>query len=53
LRNKHQDPKTKSNLNTMYLQITLGENHGSGHFYFALTVFHWPTSLDRSAQDVR
>ena len=35
LRNKHQDPKTKSNPNTMCLQITLGGNHGSGHFYLA------------------
>ncbi len=32
-----RDPKTKSNPNTMYLQITLGENHGSGHFYLAKT----------------
>src|SRR5467141_1435041 len=37
LRNKHQDPKPKSNPNTMYLQTTLGENHGSGHFYLAKT----------------
>ncbi len=37
LRNKHQDPKTKSNPNTMHLQTTLGENHGSGHFYLAKT----------------
>src|ERR1700693_165995 len=37
LRNNHPDPKTKSNPNTMYLQITLGENHGSGHFYLAKT----------------
>src|SRR6202790_3321344 len=37
LRNEHQDPKTKSNPNTMCLQITLGENHGSGHFYLAKT----------------
>src|ERR1700677_4931429 len=37
LRNKHQDPKTKSHPNTMRLQITLGENHGSGHFYLAKT----------------
>src|ERR1700683_2542671 len=35
LRNNHPDPKTKSNPNTMCLQITLGENHGSGHFYLA------------------
>src|SRR6202047_2202984 len=37
LRNNHQDPKTKSHPNTMCLQITLGENHGSGHFYLAKT----------------
>src|SRR5712664_1260517 len=37
LRNKHQDPNTKSNPNTMYLQTTLGEDHGSGHFYLAKT----------------
>src|SRR5580704_17197234 len=37
LRNKHQDPKTKSNPNTMHLQTTLGEDHGSGHFYLAKT----------------
>ncbi len=37
LRNKNRDPKTKSKPkpNTMYLQITLGEDHGSGHFYVA------------------
>src|SRR6266436_2207548 len=35
LRNKHQDPKTKSNPNTMCLPITPGENRGSGHFYLA------------------
>ena len=29
--------KTKSNPNTMHLQTTLGENHGSGHFYLAKT----------------
>ena len=34
-RNKKRDPKTKSNPNTMCLQITLGEDHGSGHFYLA------------------
>ncbi|MGC1658946.1 MAG: hypothetical protein WA737_02910, partial [Candidatus Acidiferrales bacterium] len=28
-------PKTKSNPNTMCLPITLGGNHGSGHFYLA------------------
>ncbi|HVB07647.1 MAG TPA: hypothetical protein VNF00_01760, partial [Candidatus Acidoferrales bacterium] len=33
--NKHRDPKTKSNPNTMRLPITLGEDHGSGHFYLA------------------
>ncbi|HEY2118960.1 MAG TPA: hypothetical protein VGH37_07235, partial [Candidatus Acidoferrum sp.] len=32
---EHQEPKTKSNPNTMCLQITLGENHGTGHFYLA------------------
>src|ERR1700683_2854200 len=37
LRNNQQDPKTKSHPNTMRLQITLGENHGSGHFYLAKT----------------
>src|SRR3984885_681895 len=37
LRNNHQDPKTKSHPNTMRLQITLGENHGGGHFYLAKT----------------
>ena len=37
LRNKHQDPKTKSNPNTMHLPTTLGEDHGSGHFYPAKT----------------
>src|SRR3984885_14546007 len=36
-RNKHRNPKTKSHPNTMCLQITLGENHGSGHFYLAKT----------------
>src|SRR5260370_22514206 len=35
LRNKHQDPKTKSNPNTMCLPITPGENRGSRHFYLA------------------
>src|ERR1017187_4981227 len=35
LRNSYRDPKTKSNPNTTYLQITLGEKHGSGHFYLA------------------
>lgn len=34
-RKEPRDPKTKSNPNTMCLQITLGENHGSGHFYLA------------------
>ena len=34
---EQRDPKTKSNPNTMYLQITLGEDHGSGHFYLAKT----------------
>jgi hypothetical protein len=37
LRNNPQDPKTKSHPNTMRPQITLGENHGSGHFYLAKT----------------
>ena len=37
LHNKHQDPKTKSNPNTMPLQTTLGEDHGSGHLYLAKT----------------
>src|SRR5271157_901524 len=35
LRNEYRDPKTKSNPNTMCLQITPGEDHGSGHFYLA------------------
>jgi hypothetical protein len=34
----NQDPKSKSHPNTTCLQITLGGNHGSGHFYFALTL---------------
>src|SRR5271154_1326554 len=34
---KKQSPPTESNLNTMCLPITLGENHGSGHFYLAQT----------------
>src|SRR5208337_989283 len=38
LRNKHRNPKTKSNPNTMCLPNTLGEDLGSGHFYFALTI---------------
>jgi len=33
--NKYPDPKTNPNPNTMCLQITLGGNHGSGHFYLA------------------
>src|SRR5450755_2327840 len=33
--NEHQEPKTRSNPNTMCPQITLGENHGTGHFYLA------------------
>src|ERR1700719_3763250 len=37
LRNKHRNPKTKSNPNTMCLPNTLGEDHGSGHFYLAKT----------------
>jgi len=36
-RNKHRNPKTKSNPNTMCLPNTLGEDHGSGHFYLAKT----------------
>jgi hypothetical protein len=35
LRNERRDPKTKSNPNTVCLQITLGESHGRGHFYLA------------------
>src|SRR5208282_6834703 len=35
LRNKHRNPKTKSNPNTMCLQSTPGEDRGSGHFYLA------------------
>src|ERR1700676_3255047 len=34
-RNEEQNQKTKSNPNTTCLQITLGENHGTGHFYLA------------------
>src|ERR1700694_1942200 len=34
-RNKHRDRKTKANPNTTCLLSTLGENHGSGHFYLA------------------
>src|ERR1035438_357893 len=34
-RNEHPDPRTKSNPNTMCLPSTLGENHGTGHFYLA------------------
>src|SRR4029077_11698669 len=34
-RNEEQNQKTKSNPNTMCLQITLGGNHGTGHFYLA------------------
>ncbi|HTD20712.1 MAG TPA: hypothetical protein VK667_14400, partial [Ktedonobacteraceae bacterium] len=33
--NNQRNPKPKSNPNTMRLQITLGEDHGSGHFYLA------------------
>src|SRR6202045_990901 len=35
LRNEEQNQKTKSNQNTMCLQITLGGNRGTGHFYLA------------------
>jgi hypothetical protein len=35
LQNEYRHPKTKANPNSMYLQITLGENHGSGHVYLA------------------
>src|SRR5579863_5960713 len=34
-RNKHRDLKTKANPNTTCLLSTLGESHGSGHFYLA------------------
>jgi hypothetical protein len=34
-RNRNPDPKPKANPNTMCLRSTLGEDHGSGHFYFA------------------
>ena len=34
-RNEEQNQKTKSNPNTMCLPITLGGNHGTGHFYLA------------------
>src|SRR5437588_8924597 len=33
--NEHRNPKAKSNPHTMCLQITLGEDLGSGHFYLA------------------
>jgi hypothetical protein len=36
LADQRTKPPTESNLNTMCLPITLGENHGSGHLYFAL-----------------
>src|SRR4029077_20209316 len=35
LQKEHQDPKTKSNPNTMCLLITRGGNRGTGHFYLA------------------
>src|SRR5580658_2876649 len=35
LRSKNQNLQTQSNPNTMCLQTTLGEDHGSGHFYLA------------------
>jgi hypothetical protein len=34
---KNQNPRVGSKSNTTCLPITLGGNHGSGHFYFALT----------------
>src|ERR1035438_10565463 len=34
-RNKHQDPRTRANPNTMCLPSTLGEDPGTGHFYLA------------------
>src|SRR4029077_10264031 len=34
-RHRNPDPKPKANPNTMCLPSTLGEDHGSGHFYFA------------------
>src|SRR6202043_1543012 len=37
LRNERRSPKPKSNPNTMCLPGTLGEDHGSGHFYLAKT----------------
>src|ERR1700688_1519021 len=36
-RTKDQNSQTKSNPNTMCLPGTLGEDHGSGHFYLAKT----------------
>src|ERR1700680_355440 len=36
-RTKNQNSQTKSNPNTMCLPVTLGEDHGSGHFYLAKT----------------
>jgi hypothetical protein len=36
-RNEKQNHCTKSNPNTTCLLITLGGNHGPGHFYFVLT----------------
>src|ERR1700724_1846586 len=35
LRNEEQNQKTKSNQNTMCLQITPGGNRGTGNFYLA------------------
>jgi hypothetical protein len=35
LRNRKPDPKPKANPNTMCQPSTLGENRGTGHFYFA------------------
>jgi hypothetical protein len=35
LRNKYRNSKTQSSPNTMCLPSTLGEDHGSGHFYLA------------------
>jgi hypothetical protein len=52
LPNEHRNPKTKANPNTMCLQITLGENRGSGHFYLAKTrTFLLCVDIKQDAQD--
>ena len=54
LRNEQREPKTRSNPNTMCPQITLGENHGSGHFYLAENrtfLLCVDTGIERACQD--